>query len=250
MLIATLNVNGLRAAEKRGFREWVARAAPDVLCLQEVRADREVFPPGLYEPDGFSAVWHPAQQKGYSGTGVWSRSQAPHTVGVGHARGDAEGRVVGVHLGGLDVWSMYLPSGSSGPERQAWKFEMMAHVMPWFEARLRSGVPTLVCGDLNIAHTAMDIKNAKSNAKNSGFLPEERQWLDQLVAMGWRDAYRACNPTGQDYSWWSQRGAAYAKDVGWRIDHVWASPGVTLKRAWIERDARLSDHAPVLVEIG
>lgn len=250
MKIVTLNANGLRAAARNGFSAWLDRAAPDVLCLQEVRADPGVLPPELLDPPGYRVKWCFAEQKGYAGTAVWSREALGHSVGSGHARGDAEGRLVGVHLPELDVWSLYLPSGSSGPERQAWKEEMLAHMKPWFAARLASGRPTLVCGDLNIAHTRKDIKNATSNAKNSGFLPHERAWLDELVAMGWRDAFRELNPEVQAYSWWSRRGQAYAKDVGWRIDHIWASPGVKLRRAWIEREAQLSDHAPVCVELG
>lgn len=248
MKITTLNVNGLRSADRRGFRDWLARAKPDVLCLQEVRADPSVLPPELLDPAEYKPGWHFAQQKGYAGTAVWTRRKTvKHTVGLGHTRADVEGRAIGVHLPGLDVWSLYMPSGSSGPERQAWKDEMLEHMLPWFAERLASGVPTLVCGDINIAHTKLDIKNAKSNEKNSGYLPHERAWLDKLVAMGWRDAFRVCNPESQAYSWWSQRGAAYAKDVGWRIDHIWASPGVELKSASIDRDAKLSDHAPVTV---
>lgn len=249
MKITTLNANGLRSAERRGFSAWLKKAKPDVLCLQEVRADLDSLPPELSAPKGYKPTWNFAKQKGYAGTAVWTKKKAASTIGAGHARADEEGRLTGVHLDGLDVWSLYMPSGSSGPDRQAWKEEMMAHMLAWFEARLASGVPTLVCGDINIAHTRMDIKNATSNSKNSGFLPHERAWLDQLVAMGWRDAFRVCNPTSQAYSWWSQRGAAYDKDVGWRIDHVWVSPGVELQSASIARDALLSDHAPVTVVI-
>jgi exodeoxyribonuclease-3 len=251
MRITTLNCNGLRAAAKKGFADWLARTDPDVLCLQEVRAEQADLPAELWNPPGYSARWYPAEKKGYSGTSAWARATtgARFTVGTGHTRGDSEGRVVGVHLPELDVWSMYLPSGSSGPERQAWKCEYMEHILPWMQQVADSGRPALVCGDLNIAHTPMDIRNAKSNQKNSGFLPEERAWLDQLVAMGWRDIFRELNPTSQAYSWWSQRGNARANDVGWRIDHIWATPGLRVKRVWIEREAALSDHAPVHAEL-
>lgn len=250
MRITTLNVNGLRSAERKGFSDWLARAAPDVLCLQEVRADEPTAGPALWRPAGWQVAWHPAEKKGYSGTAVWARDPgARFTVGNGHPRGEAEGRAVGAHLPGLDVWSLYMPSGSSGPDRQAWKLEYMDHVLPWMESLLRSGRPTLVCGDINIAHTPMDIKNAKGNAKNSGFLPEERAWLDALVRLGWRDLFREANPSSQAYSWWSQRGQARAKDVGWRIDHIWATPGVKVRAVHIERDAALSDHAPVHADL-
>ena len=251
MRITTLNVNGLRSADRKGFRTWLNAANPDVLCLQEVRADAESLEPALWTPEGWSVRWNPAEKKGYSGTAVWTKAgaEARFTVGTGHARGDLEGRAVGVHLPKLDVWSIYMPSGSRGPDRQAWKFEYMDHIFPWFQAILASGRPALVCGDINIAHTAMDIKNAKSNAKNSGFLPEERAWLDQLKGMGWRDVFREANPTSQAYSWWSARGQARANDVGWRIDHIWATPGVRVNAVSIERAAGLSDHAPVHADI-
>lgn len=147
LTVTTLNVNGLRSAERRGFREWVARARPDVLCLQEVRCDEDAMraTPGLHEvwhPEGWAARWNPAVQKGYAGTAVWARQglgEAIFTTGCGHARGDEEGRAVGVTVGGIDVWSLYLPSGSSGPERQEWKFSFMDHIRPWFDRLLASG---------------------------------------------------------------------------------------------------------------
>lgn len=249
--IVTLNVNGLRSADRRGFAGWLEAARPDVLCLQEVRADESSLEPRLWAPAGWRCGWNPAQQKGYSGTAVWVRDAhaAEFLVGTGHGRGDAEGRVVGARLGDVDVWSLYMPSGSAGPERQAWKFEYMTHIERWLDERLATGRPTLVCGDINIAHTEMDIRNAKGNQKNSGFLPEERAWMSAWFARGWQDLFRVANPDRVAYSWWSNRGQARAKDVGWRIDYVVASPGVRVRSAEIERTAGLSDHAPVAVEI-
>jgi exodeoxyribonuclease-3 len=244
--VTTVNLNGLRSAERRGFKRWLRKSQPDVLCLQEIRCTPDVAPPALWKPRGWKVHWNPAQKKGYAGTAVWTRN-APtsHTIGCGHGRGDAEGRVTGVHLEGIDVWSMYLPSGSAGPERQAWKVEFMEHVLPWLRARLASGRPTLVCGDLNIAHRPIDLKNWRANQKYSGFLPEERAWLDGVFAEGWRDVWREVNPAAVEYSWWSNRGQAREKDVGWRIDYLLATPNVRIERAAIERDADLSDHAPV-----
>ena len=250
MRITTLNVNGIRSAERRGMRKWLAQNRPDVFCMQEVRATESDVPADLWNPDGYRASWFPAQKKGYAGTAVWSaKKRVSFTTGTGHERGDAEGRVVGVHLPEVDVWSVYLPSGSSGDDRQAWKMEYLAHIFPWLDRLLAKGKPALVCGDLNIAHTRLDIKNATANAKNSGFLPEERAWLDGLVARGWQDLFRVANPTLEAYSWWSQRGNARANDVGWRIDHIWATPGVRVTKATIDRSLYLSDHAPVTVEI-
>ena len=244
--ITTLNCNGLRSAEKRGFRRWLRRSQPDVLCLQEIRCTPDVLPTTLARPRGWSTGWHPAQKKGYSGTAVWSRSMdARFTVGTGHARGDEEGRAVGVHLPALDVWSLYMPSGSSGPERQEWKFVYMQHMDEWLARVLASGRPALVCGDINIAHQAIDLKNWRANQKYSGFLPEERAWMDRLLAAGWRDVFREIHPERVAYSWWSNRGQARAKDVGWRIDYLLATPSVKLVHADIEGERGLSDHAPV-----
>ncbi len=255
MKVTTLNVNGLRAAERRGFSAWLKRTRPDVLCMQEIRCDEESLGAELWGPKGWKVAWNPAEQKGYSGTAVWARSglvgraRAPITSGVGHPRADSEGRAVCMHTPTMDVWSLYLPSGSSGPERQAWKDEFLLYVRPWFDRILASGRPSLVCGDLNIAHQAIDLKNWKSNQKNSGFLPHERAWFTELLATGWRDVFRELNPESHAYSWWSQRGAARANDVGWRIDYVLATPGVVVTSATIEREADLSDHAPVTVVI-
>lgn len=254
MKVTTLNVNGLRSAERRGFSTWLQRAQPDVLCMQEIRCDAGSLDPVLWEPPGWSAGWNPAIKKGYAGTAVWAKGgKGPvpqFTRGVGHARADEEGRATCVSLPEVDVWSMYLPSGSSGPDRQAWKDEFLGHIFPWFEAILRSGRPTLVCGDLNIAHQPIDLKNWRSNQKNSGFLPEERAWFTRLLESGWRDSFRELNPDSPAYSWWSNRGNARANDVGWRIDYVLATPNVPLVAAHIEREAGLSDHAPVTVELG
>jgi len=254
MKVTTLNVNGLRSAERRGFSTWLTRHEPDVLCMQEIRCDEQALGPELWKPRGYAAGWTPAHQRGYAGTAVWAKEKPGRPVtfssGAGHLRADAEGRATCASLPGLDVWSMYLPSGSSGPDRQAWKMEFLEHITPWFTRVLQSGRPTLVCGDLNIAHQAIDLKNWRSNQKNSGFLPEERAWFTGLLASGWRDAFRELNPDSHAYSWWSNRGNARENDVGWRIDYVLATPGVPLVSATIERDAGLSDHAPVSVEIG
>lgn len=250
--ITTLNLNGLRSAERRGFRRWLGRARPDVLCLQEIRCDSESAPRPLWRPRGWQAGWHPAQKKGYAGTAVWARApETRFTIGTGHPRGDAEGRAICAHLPALDVWSLYMPSGSSGPERQAWKFEYMEQVWQWL-ARLRStGRPTILCGDLNIAHRPIDLKNWRSNQKNSGFLLEERAFIDRLLAAGWRDLFRERYPDKIAYSWWSNRGRAREKDVGWRIDYVLATSNIHVVDCIIERDADLSDHAPVsaLIEL-
>ncbi len=260
MLIVSLNCNGLRSAARRGFLAWLERTQPDVLLLQEVRADASSLPSELHRPEGYATAWSFAEKKGYAGTGIWIRQAIPgvsgweFVPGCGHPRADAEGRVTGARLhlqngSHLDLWSLYLPSGSSGPERQAWKFEHLAHMQGWLRERLESGRPQVVGGDWNIAHTPRDIKNAKSNEKNSGFLPEERAWVTARLAEGWRDAFRELHPERTAYSWWSNRGNARANDVGWRIDYLFVSPHVAVQTADIDRSADLSDHAPVSVAI-
>jgi exodeoxyribonuclease-3 len=256
--LATLNCCGVRSAERRGLLRWLARSRPDVLCLQEVRAWPDQVSPELRCPAGYNSRWLVSGKKGYSGVATYSRP-APdrHIVGSGRGElgwGDEEARVLRTDFGGLSVLNLYLPSGSSSADRQLLKFEYLEHLLPATEGWLReadgAGRQVLLCGDFNIAHTALDIRNAKGNEKNSGFLPAERAWFDRLLALGWVDVLRRLHPGVPDlYSWWSQRGAAYAKDVGWRIDYVLASPALAQRvtAAWIERKAKLSDHAPVWV---
>jgi exodeoxyribonuclease-3 len=273
--IATLNVNGIRASHKKGLLDWVAAHKPDVFCLQEVRATQDVAPAEVWCPDalGYEAHWYPAERAGYSGTGLWLRKAAKLDGrqlkasevrrGMGFDRADAEGRLIGACLGSIDVYSVYVPSGSSSEEAQAYKDEFLPRFSKWLEARAaeasKSGKAVIVAGDINIAHTAMDIKNAKANEKNSGYLPHERTWMSKLLgtdslgsdSLGakWQDLYRVANPTTQAYSWWSQRGAARAKNVGWRIDYLLGTADVRVTAASIHPEPMLSDHAPVLVTI-
>lgn len=245
MYIVTLNVNGLRSAERRGFSAWLARTQPDVLLLQEVRAMTEDLPLWLQRPPGYHVHWHPAEKPGYAGTAIWSRHPGEASDVPVLPRAAEEGRLCRLRLPMFDIYSAYFPSGSSGPERQAWKMEFLDAMRPLMDQLLSAGRPVILGGDVNIAHTPKDIKNAKANEKNSGFLPEERAWLDALFATGWRDLFREVNPEQVAYSWWSNRGRARENDVGWRIDYLWATPGLPVERVWIERDAGLSDHAPV-----
>ena len=246
MKITTLNLNGLRAASKKGFRSWLEQSQPDVLCLQEVRAEPSDAPEGVF--DGWNVHWNPALKKGYAGTAIVTRVEGPAKIVQDLPRVGEEGRLIGISLPQLDVWSVYVHSGSSGEEKQAWKMEFLGWFRPWLD-QVRAGRPAVICGDINICHTPLDIKNAKGNEKNSGFLPEERAWLSGLFASGWQDAFRQRHPDAQLYSWWSQRGGAYDRDVGWRIDQHWLTPGLRAREVWIERDARLSDHAPVNLEL-
>ncbi len=247
--LATLNLNGIRSATRRGFRDWLARAQPDVLCMQELRIQLSEMDADHQPPADWHTVQMDALKKGYAGTAIWS-GLAPRAVdrGTGLGWADEEGRMVRMELPQATVFSVYLPSGSSGPERQARKDAFLEHFIGVTGDLLRGGGPVVICGDYNIAHREIDIHDPKGNAKNSGFLPHERAWMDALLAQGWVDLFRALNPTERTYSWWSNRGRARENDKGWRLDYLVASPELARRaeRCWIDKGAGLSDHAPVL----
>ncbi len=248
--LATLNLNGLRSATRKGFRDWLGSGSPDVLCLQELRIQRGEIDAAHAPPAGTTAVQADAEKKGYAGSAVWSRLPVlAAQVGGGHPAFDAEGRLVRVETPRAVVWSIYFPSGSAGEHRQAVKDAFLPWVQGLLAADLRSGAPVAVCGDVNIAHTELDIHDPRGNKNNSGFLPHERAWMSGFLADGWVDLWRAAHPGARGYSWWSQRGAARANDKGWRLDYIFASPALadTLESCDIVgRDPALSDHCPVV----
>ena len=254
MRIVSLNLNGIRSAAKKGVFDWLETAGADVVCLQELKAQAPDMSPEMLNPRGFHGYFHYAEKKAYSGVGIWSRRQPDVIIeGLGIPDIDAEGRYLETQFGTLSVISVYLPSGSSGPERQAAKFAFMERFRPHLEKLRASGREVVVCGDWNIAHTERDIKNAKGNVKNSGFLPEERAWIGDLFAkVGWVDVYRRLYPDaeGEGYTWWSNRGQAWAKNVGWRIDYQIATPELAAMATSgsVYKDARFSDHAPLIVD--
>lgn len=253
MRIITLNINGIRAAAKKGFFSWMARQKADVVCLQETRAhydqiaDDKVFFPGKYH------YFHEdAQKKGYSGVAIYSRNQPDNVVhGLGWSDVDSEGRFLQVDYPGISVVSLYLPSGTSGEARQEFKYGFMERFRSFLTAQHNAGREVVICGDWNIAHRQIDIRNWRSNQKNSGFLPEERQWMDWVFgAAGFVDAFREINQEGDQYTWWSNRGQAWAKNVGWRIDYQVITPGLRDKvtGASIYKRKRFSDHAPLIID--
>ena len=255
MRITTWNVNGLRAALRKGFAERLQFVAPDVLLLQEVRSTPDQLPADWANPPGWHVHWHPAQKKGYAGTAVWSRQPLEVLgVGLGPAADDPDGRVLRVRVQGVQVVCAYLPSGSAGPERQTYKEAWMARFLPWARKLAKSAEPVVIGGDLNIAHTERDIFYAQGNANNSGFLPHEREWFGRLLKCGWTDFVRMhFGDRDGPYSWWSNRGNARQLDRGWRIDYLIGNHAAAERwqDAAIDREGGLSisDHAPVSINL-
>lgn len=254
MRIISLNLNGIRSAATKGVFPWLASQQADVVCLQELKAQAPDLTLEMLNPPGLHGYFHYAEKKGYSGVGLYAKRKPDQIVeGLGIPDIDMEGRYLEACFGNLCVISLYLPSGSSSDERQAAKFSFMARFMPHLEKLAASGQEFILCGDWNIAHQEIDLKNWKSNQKNSGFLPEERAWLTQVFdRLGLVDVYRRLYPdhTGEAYTWWSNRGQAWAKNVGWRIDYQIATPGIAAKArsASVYKDQRFSDHAPLIVD--
>jgi exodeoxyribonuclease-3 len=252
--IISLNLNGIRSATNKGLYPWLQKQNADIVCMQELKAQAADMTPEMLEPEGYLGYFHYAEKKGYSGVGIYCRNKPDAViVGLGQPDIDAEGRYLELQFGNLSVVSLYLPSGSSGEERQAVKFSVMARFYPHLEALKASGREVVVCGDWNIAHKEADLKNWKGNKKNSGFLPEERAWMTQIFdGQGWVDVYRKLHPdtTDESYTWWSNRGQAWAKNVGWRIDYQIATPGIAAKAVstTVYKHERFSDHAPLIVD--
>ena len=252
MRVITLNVNGIRAAERKGFFSWMSQQEADLICLQEIKAQLHQLDTEIFCPPGYHCFYHDAEKKGYSGVAIYTKA-APDKIiyGIGWADIDSEGRFIEAQFGNLSIISLYLPSGSSGEERQAFKFSFMDRFMPYLESCLASKREYIICGDWNIAHKEIDLKNWRGNKKNSGFLPEERAWLDQLFSdESWVDAFRVINHESDQYTWWSNRGQAWAKNVGWRIDYQIVSANLKDKviATSIYKDERFSDHAPLIMD--
>jgi len=254
MKIITLNLNGIRSAARKGFFAWMARSGADVVCVQELKAQAADLTPEMRGPGSFQGFFHCADKKGYSGVGLYCRRVPDRVVeGIGIRDIDGEGRYLRADFGRLSVVSVYLPSGSAGPHRQKIKFRFMDHFFPHLKHLAAEGREMLLCGDWNIAHQEIDLKNWRANQKNSGFLPEERAWISRVFdELGWVDVYRRLHPdaTGDSYTWWSNRGQAWAKNVGWRIDYHIATPKLAARarHAAVYKRKRFSDHAPLTVE--
>ncbi|MDD4915203.1 MAG: exodeoxyribonuclease III [Methylococcales bacterium] len=252
--VISANLNGIRSASSKGFYPWLQSCNADVVCLQELKAQAADMTPEMLQVPGMSAYFHYAEKKGYSGVGIYSRKPADQIIeGLGYADIDSEGRYLEAQFGNLSVISLYLPSGSSSEERQTIKYSVMERFYPHLAMLMSSGREVIVCGDWNIAHRNIDLKNWRGNQKNSGFLPEERAWLSTVFEeQGWVDVYRRLYPeaTEECYTWWSNRGQAWTKNVGWRIDYQIATPQ-TASRAiasHVYKAQRFSDHAPLVID--
>ncbi len=252
MRIITLNLNGIRAATRKGFYPWLRRQRADMVCLQEVRAAREDLPAEATRLRAWHTSWQLAERKGYGGVAIMAR-RAPDRIieGLGIPEVDREGRYLQFDFGKLSVVSLYVPSGSSGPQRQSFKMDVLGRLLKHLRKLHKSGREYVLCGDFNIAHKKIDIENWRSNQKNSGFLPEERAWMDELLGpAGWVDAFRVVNSAERQYSWWSNRGRAWEKNVGWRLDYQVVTPAIgrRVEACGIYKRKRFSDHAPVTID--
>lgn len=252
MRIITHNVNGIRAAAKYGLFDWLKTQNADVICLQEIKAHKEQLSDPVFFPSDYHHYFFSAEKKGYSGVAIYSKIKPQEIIkGLGWQLADQEGRYLQIDFANLSVISVYLPSGTSGPERQSCKFEFMEQFMPHLRSLKNASIPAILCGDWNIAHTKDDLKNWRGNQKNSGFLPEERAWLDNLfMDEGFVDAFRLLNKETDQYTWWSNRGQAYAKNVGWRIDYQIITPKLAplVKAVSIYKEQKFSDHAPLVID--
>ncbi len=252
MRIMTFNCNGIRAAARKGFFDWLATIDVDIVCLQETKAQVDQLTDPVFHPEAFHSYFHDAEKKGYAGTAIYCRKQ-PKSIErkLGFEIADTEGRYIQANYRDISIASLYLPSGSAGEERQARKFAFLKEYMKHMRGLRKLKNDFIICADWNICHKEIDLKNWRSNQKNSGFLPEERAWLDELYdEHAFVDAFRVVNQQPEQYTWWSNRGQARANNVGWRLDYHMITPGIADKiiAAEIYTKQNFSDHAPVILE--
>jgi len=251
MRIITLNTNGIRASAKKGMFTWLAQQDADVVCIQETKAQEHQLEDEVFRPEGYACYYVDAIKKGYSGVALYARREPDKVMTkMGCEEFDNEGRYVEAQFGKLNIISLYAPSGSSNELRLASKDRFSDFFLPYLKQLKRKRRDYIICGDWNIAHKKIDLKNWRSNQKNSGFLPRERAWMNSLFKMGYVDAFREINPEPDQYTWWSNRGQAWAKNVGWRLDYQIISPRLKgkVKSAAIYKEERFSDHAPLIMD--
>jgi exodeoxyribonuclease III len=250
MKIVSYNVNGIRSALSKGLKEYLIEEDPDIICIQEIKADDNAIPRGLFESVGYHEYWFPAQKKGYSGTAIFSKIPAIRLEnGIRHLMFDNEGRVMTAQFESFSLINAYFPSGTTGEERQKAKMEFLESFLQFAKETLQKG-PVIIVGDFNICHKSIDIHDPVRNKNTSGFLPEERAWMDVFFESGLKDTFRALNPNPHHYSWWTYRAGARENNKGWRIDYIAVSDGLYkyLKRAEIRNLVVHSDHCPITAE--
>ena len=250
--IISYNVNGIRAAAKKGLWDFIKEGKFDIVCIQETKAQEEQVDVAPLEEMNYHHYWYSAVKKGYSGTAIFSKQKPDYVEqGMGIEKYDNEGRILRADFGDWTILSCYFPSGTSGEERQAFKMEFLDDFFKWIKKLKKKRPNLIIVGDYNIAHTELDIHNPKGNKKNSGFLPEEREWMTKWFESGFTDAYRTLNPEGEEYSWWTYRFGARKNNKGWRIDYQSVSDGLKdkIKEARQLGDAVHSDHCPVYMKI-
>jgi exodeoxyribonuclease-3 len=246
------NLNGIRSAARKGFFEWLATKNVDIVCIQETKAQEHQLTDDIFCPKGYTCSYHDAIKKGYSGVAILSKKKPKNiSTGLGWPCADDEGRYIQFDFDKFSVASLYLPSGTSGDIRQQEKYNFMDKYLVKLKKIIKAKKPFIICGDWNIAHKKIDIKNWRANQKHSGFLPEERAWLDVLFdEIGFVDGFRQVNQEPDQYTWWSNRGQAWANNVGWRIDYHVITPDLKtkVKAAEIYREQKFSDHAPLIID--
>ena len=251
--IISYNLNGIRSAMSKGLMDWIKASNPDILCFQELKAEPGQLDLNIFENAGYHHYWFPAQKKGYSGVAIFTKIKPDHVeYGCGMPQYDFEGRVIRADYGDISVLSVYHPSGSSGEDRQAFKMQWLVDFEIYIKNLKTERTKLIICGDYNICHQPIDIHNPKSNANSSGFLPEEREWIDGFMKQqGFIDSFRHFNKEPHNYSWWSYRAGARGKNLGWRIDYNLVSNNLESKmiRAAILPEVKHSDHCPVLLEL-
>jgi exodeoxyribonuclease-3 len=250
--LLTWNVNGIRAAQRKGFLDWLAAESPDILCVQETKARPEQLPGKMLEPPGYTTYWNSAEKKGYSGVAIYTK-QEPLSVenSMGIERFDNEGRLLKARFRDFTLFNVYFPNGKKDRERLQYKMDFYATFLEMVEELRKEDERIVFCGDVNTAHAEIDLARPKENEKVSGFLPIEREWIDKVIGLGWVDTFRALHPEVAAYSWWDLKSRARERNVGWRIDYVFLTAGMldSLKSAFIMADVMGSDHCPVGVEL-
>lgn len=252
MRVASWNVNGIRAATRNGFLNWFEDIEADLICIQESKAQKDQLDEEILHPKGYESIWHSAEKKGYSGVAIYSKNEPKEVhVGLGEDKFDSEGRVLTVEYGDLTLVTSYFPNSQRDHARLPYKLDFCESIHSYLNSLREAGQNVLVCGDFNISHKEIDLKNPKTNKKNAGFLPEERAWMDVFTEDGWVDTFRMFEPGGDHYTWWSYRPGIRDRNIGWRLDYFVANSEWTdrIEKSYHQPQVLGSDHCPVIIDI-